>query len=193
MAKVTAVGVWCPRCGQTKTAADFHRKGTNGFQAYCRSCFKELGAARYLADKDRILEQSRQWSRENRDKVNAARRKRRADPVYRARELARDRERDRLRHPDRWIREHYNLTREQWNALLAAQGGGCAICGTTVPKGIGRFHVDHDHACCPGKKSCGKCVRGLLCNRCNPLLGYVNDDPALLRKAAAYLEVHHLR
>ena len=48
----------------------------------------------------------------------------------------------------------------EYDALLAAQGGGCAICGN-APK-TRRLHVDHDH-------KTGK-VRGLLCHRCNRAL-----------------------
>lgn len=81
----------------------------------------------------------------------------------------------------------HGVTLDQYDALLAAQGGGCAICGSTNPRGRGRFHVDHDHACCPGKKSCGSCVRGLLCGNCNPGLGAFGDDPDRLLAAAAYL------
>lgn len=84
------------------------------------------------------------------------------------------------------LRQH-SLTVEQYEALLAAQGGVCAICGTGEPRGRGRFHVDHDHACCPGQQSCGKCVRGLLCGNCNPGLGAFGDDPERLLAAAAYL------
>jgi hypothetical protein len=83
--------------------------------------------------------------------------------------------------------KRYGVTFEQYDELLAQQGGGCAICGGTTPYGRGRFHVDHDHTCCPGQYSCGKCVRGLLCGRCNPGLGAFQDSPSLLLAAAAYL------
>ena len=69
---------------------------------------------------------------------------------------------------------------------------GCAICGSAETKGQGskhgQFSVDHDHSCCPDRtKSCGKCVRGLLCNHCNVILGFAKDNPDLLIAAAAYL------
>jgi hypothetical protein len=48
--------------------------------------------------------------------------------------------------------------------------------------------VDHDHTCCSGEITCGKCVRGLLCVRCNTVLGLLRDDPEILRAAIAYLE-----
>lgn len=63
----------------------------------------------------------------------------------------------------------FNLTVEQYDAMLEAQGGVCAIC-KNPPKNV-RLHVDHDHACCPGKRVCGQCVRGLLCWNCNKFLG----------------------
>jgi hypothetical protein len=86
------------------------------------------------------------------------------------------------------IRIKYSLTREQYDALLDAQGGGCAICGTTQAGNRGRMlNVDHDHACCAGHKSCGQCVRGLLCARCNVGLGAFQDNPDRMVAAAAYL------
>ena len=85
----------------------------------------------------------------------------------------------------------YKVTPERYAAILARQGGGCAICGRKPEPGK-RLHVDHDHACCPAKKrSCGKCVRGLLCSACNTMLGHANDDPDVLRRGIDYLERAH--
>ncbi|MFG3338160.1 endonuclease domain-containing protein [Streptomyces tendae] len=65
------------------------------------------------------------------------------------------------------VERMYGLPRESFAALLALQGGGCAICGA-VEAGYGRrWHIDHDHDCCPGERSCGQCVRGILCLTCN--------------------------
>jgi hypothetical protein len=50
------------------------------------------------------------------------------------------------------------------------------------------LHVDHDHACCPGPKSCGKCVRFLLCDKCNVGLGSFSDDPLRMAKAIIALK-----
>ena len=82
------------------------------------------------------------------------------------------------------LRLDFNMTVEQYEALLAEQGGGCAICGGIDSR---RLNVDHDHACCPGRASCGKCVRGLLCINCNLTLGTAKDNPAVLRAGVRYL------
>lgn len=52
------------------------------------------------------------------------------------------------------------------------------------------LNVDHDHGCCPGSYSCGRCVRGFLCAQCNSVIGYARDDIAIVRSAVAYLERH---
>lgn len=77
----------------------------------------------------------------------------------------------------------YRLTVQEYEAILMNQNGLCAICKTNEPGGRWNiWNVDHDHKCCPGKKSCGKCVRGLLCQTCNVILGMLEDqnlDPKL--------------
>lgn len=79
------------------------------------------------------------------------------------------------------LMENYGLTLEDYAALLAAQGGRCAICGGTRKKNL---DVDHDH-----KKVGRESVRGLLCPRCNrQILRHARDNAALLRAAADYLD-----
>lgn len=66
----------------------------------------------------------------------------------------------------------YGMTQEQYDEMLEAQGGVCKICRkpSTNKRKTGvtfRLAVDHLHSCCPGNKSCGKCIVGLLCLSCN--------------------------
>ena len=68
----------------------------------------------------------------------------------------------------RSLKRLYNITIEDYDLMLRDQEYGCAICGTDKPGGMGRFHVDHDH-------KTGR-VRGLLCHRCNSILGYSGDS-----------------
>lgn len=75
------------------------------------------------------------------------------------------------------LRRLYNITAAQYDELLAFQGGHCAIC-PRLP-GKTRLAVDHDH-------KTGR-TRGLLCWRCNGLIGKGDDDPDLMESAARYL------
>ncbi|MHB8490621.1 MAG: endonuclease domain-containing protein [Solirubrobacteraceae bacterium] len=75
---------------------------------------------------------------------------------------------------------------------MAAQQGVCAICkqpetATHQTGWVRRLSVDHDHACCPGNRSCGNCVRGLLCSRCNNVLGSMRDSVELIDAMSLYL------
>src|SRR5438034_11558095 len=70
------------------------------------------------------------------------------------------------------------LTEDEYEAMLEAQVGVCAIC-KEKPKGS-RLAVDHVH----GTDQ----VRGLLCNLCNPALGLFKDDTGRLKAAIEYLE-----
>lgn len=78
------------------------------------------------------------------------------------------------------------MTLADYDELLQKQGGGCAICKTTVGTRRNgkemRLAVDHCHTT--------NRVRGILCNSCNSGLGRFKDDPERLRQAAAYLEEH---
>ena len=89
----------------------------------------------------------------------------------------------------RRLKRHYGLTEAEYDAMVVAQGDSCAICGTTDRQGKS-WHIDHDHACCPGNKSCGKCVRGLLCAICNQGLGHARDDVSILASMIDYLNAH---
>lgn len=79
-------------------------------------------------------------------------------------------------------RHHINF-----QAAYDAQKGLCAIGGEPLPEKLDSIHIDHDHACCPGHQSCGKCFRGLTCRPHNVGLGMFNDDFELLERAARYI------
>jgi Recombination endonuclease VII len=73
------------------------------------------------------------------------------------------------------------LTQEQFDRLLEVQGHACAMCHEPFDGGQ-LIHVDHDHACCQKRnRSCGKCVRGLLCRGCNIALGHIERRYDLAR------------
>lgn len=158
----------CTSCGREFALDQFYRGPSGNPVSPCREC-KRLWQKRHRA--------------ENPERVRVQRR-----ASYRARYEA-------VTRPYK-LRKLYGLTELQYLDLLARQGGGCAICAVT-PEELSRtatgepkwLAVDHDHACCPGSRSCGKCVRGLLCSNCNKGLGNFQDDPQLLVIARHYLEL----
>lgn len=81
------------------------------------------------------------------------------------------------------IRKH-GIEPDTYFEMLNEQDGTCKVCQETSDK----LYIDHDHNCCNGVNSCGKCIRGLLCNRCNLLLGLAKDRSDILNSAITYLE-----
>jgi hypothetical protein len=88
------------------------------------------------------------------------------------------------------LKNIYNLTTEQKQNMLTAQDNKCKLCGKAFDVNIKALvpHVDHDHECCLGRKSCGKCIRGFLCRTCNSFLGLVKDNITTLENAIQYLK-----
>lgn len=78
----------------------------------------------------------------------------------------------------------YHITKDDFILMIDRQGGCCAICKT--PGDWQSLVVDHDHACCV-RDSCGKCVRGALCKKCNTALGWFGDSAELLISALRYV------
>lgn len=85
----------------------------------------------------------------------------------------------------------YGISLNQYEQMFQQQQGLCAVCSqpeTVVMYGqVKALCVDHDHSCCPAKRSCGKCIRGLLCHFCNMAAGYVRDNPEVATALATYL------
>lgn len=87
----------------------------------------------------------------------------------------------------------YQMSDERFADLLAEQDDKCAVCRGEFgvrTDGVVQVIIDHDHACCPGHRSCGECVRGLTCQRCNLAVGWYEvlvADDALSSAIGRYL------
>ena len=82
-------------------------------------------------------------------------------------------------------RTHPHLESPESRKKSKIQGYACGMCRELFAEGQ-LIHVDHDHGCCRVKnRSCGKCVRGLLCHGCNIALGHIEHRYAMAR---AYLD-----
>lgn len=75
------------------------------------------------------------------------------------------------------------ITPAERDAMLEAQGGKCAICGTSGTDV--RWCADHCHTT--------GAVRGVLCHPCNSGLGMFRDNPVALAAAIDYLAAASLQ
>jgi NMD protein affecting ribosome stability and mRNA decay len=160
----------CSRCHQEKPLSEFYRQVTSpsGRGSYCKPCS--------------AAQKSDYWNRTPayREKSNARRATWASNPEHQER-IRDSRKRWRRRNPEynrqAQIRHRYGKDAEaQYIALLEAQNGNCALCGK---KPNHRLHIDHNHRT--------KEIRGLLCTRCNSLLGFADDSLDRLVAAAGYL------
>lgn len=170
----------CSKC-QTFLSYDKFNKGSNaGYSSYCKLCQSEYYHQTWGANKKKKIktEISRQCYRckqmfpnnefrEGNHRLTSYCKKCKSD-IGRSYNIAR-----------------FGLTIEMYVDLEREQGGVCKICKQADTK---RLSVDHDHKCCSGVLSCGKCIRGLLCSRCNKTLGMVQDNIEYLQNMIKYLQ-----
>jgi hypothetical protein len=127
---------------------------------YCPPCRRVSANEKQKNFRARNLDRLREKDRE-------FGRRRNQDPVFKAKKRV------------YILRKTYGMSIADYDALLHKQGGRCAICrGSHVGHGE-HLHVDHDH-------STGA-IRGLLCAKCNTMLGLSGDSPEVLRAAIDYL------
>lgn len=142
-----------------------------------RAKARAYNRARYHRNIEKLRAYNREWQK----------RKYSTNPEHRLRRLAKkkqERDADPLYCRKHHLKRKYGLTLAEFDRMLAAQNGACAICGTTRPGASGSMRIDHDHR--TGR------IRALLCDRCNRALGIVNDDVSLLQAAIRYLQKHAL-
>jgi hypothetical protein len=130
----------------------------------------------------------REYYRKNKDKIRAKQNAwREANPEVMAAEAAKAKAKYHELTPDqrkeRTLKSVYGITLSEWDAMLAAQGNQCAICGTKAGDKREDWATDHCH--CTGK------VRSILCSPCNLMLGHARENPDTLSKAIDYLKAHN--
>lgn len=149
-------------------------------EGQCRPCKKawyeknkerlrKAKAAAYEANKERHREERARYYQANKEKIKAK------VAAY-AKENG-----DKVRGYQ--LEKTYGVSLEVFEQMNAQQGGLCKICGGPPTENRKNLSVDHDHL--TGR------VRGLLCLRCNVLLGFAMESVDLLDKAKAYLEANH--
>jgi Recombination endonuclease VII len=166
---------WCSGCKRLLTLVSFHKSKdkSDGLSSRCKGCSiassEESRQKRLAQDPEgyRSLLNQRAAEARARAKANGRLQVTQRKQALRA----------------------YGLTLETFAVMLTGQHYRCAICRSPFRDAYDT-HIDHDHACCPrGRRhTCGNCVRGILCSHCNTALGKFRDDPAILRRAARYIE-----
>lgn len=161
----------CTKCGELKPLDEFYVAPgmRDGRRNDCKACNLAAKAARHRANPGPGRERARRWQAENPERHRAKQEEYRLD----GRKKTADRR--------SYLKRKFGITLEQYDEMLAAQGGVCALCGRPPTEGIS-LHVDHHHET--------GAIRKLLCFRCNNALGDLGDDPDLLRSAARYLDAH---
>ena len=79
---------------------------------------------------------------------------------------------------------HHGITREMFDEMIISQSGLCKICLAQLIKPS----IDHNHQCCEGTYSCGYCIRGLICRKCNSAIGLAGDSSETLIRMAEYID-----
>jgi hypothetical protein len=161
----------CKVCGEDKPLDDFYRANgmRDGRRNDCKACNNAAKRARTAANPEANRERVKRWRVENPDRYREAQRRNKRSVSGRRRER------------DGHLRRKFGITIEQYEEMLEAQGGRCAICGREPHPTIS-LHVDHDHV--RGH------LRGLICFDCNAGLGKFRDRRRLLAAAMAYLDAH---
>jgi hypothetical protein len=171
----------CTKCHKTKPHSEFHKKKQvgDGYAYHCKQCVKEYDKKEYdpkrvyaIKEKDGLLHcrKCEQYLDKSKFWNNLTYCKDCSKLVGHSANLKR-----------------FGLTVDNYIDLEKSQNSLCKICNEPE-KHNKRLSVDHDHACCPGANSCGKCVRGLLCSNCNKTLGLIKDDVKILQKMIEYLQ-----
>ncbi len=144
----------CVKCGVEKPLSEYHLKaaGRDGHRNDCISCVSVRNAECYRGNPKPIKERNSAYYYAHKPQKAAYARKRK-------------------------LEIEYGLTQDEFDAMVLAQGGCCAICGR---QSEGKFNIDHDH-------DTGN-VRGLLCGPCNRGIGLLGDSAETLQRAVAYLE-----
>jgi len=131
---------------------------------------KELRSIYYITNKDKVLEQCRQWRIKNRGKI-----KKRDNTWYiNNKKIVLEKQYEYN------LKRYYGINIEQYNDLFSKQEGKCSICNKHQTTLKNKLVVDHDHA--TGE------IRGLLCKKCNVMIGFAEENIEILENTINYLK-----
>lgn len=184
----------CTKCKSDLPLDSFnkHRRNRDGLDSWCRQCKNAASRNWAKSNPEKVKAYSRMWNLQNPEKRRNLKRLYRQRHPQRAAEQVRKAVRkkwDTKYRPDRWrrwLQEKYGITEAQFDAIVQKQKNRCAICKNVQSQGPRRPNLCVDHCHVTGR------VRGLLCFKCNVMLGAIGDSQKTLRAAIRYLKEHEL-
>lgn len=184
----------CTKCQVFKETKEFHKwsKGQDGLKLHCKQCVKAYDLAehdpkrkyprKYKEDGTILCQRCKEYLPEDSFPRRVGGKYK--TKVYKTTSYCLDCSKY-MGHLDVY-RKYGGMTPEDYLRIEAEQNGACKICNKD--NNGKRLMVDHDHNCCPGQNTCGKCTRGLLCKNCNWGLGNAQDSIEILQKMINYLK-----
>lgn len=166
----------CKRCENWRSVEDFSSDKTraDGKHPYCKLC-RSIDNKRYISENPEAREKKRRrsydWKINNPERYNRLIKKWKLENSEHKSMLDRKSQ----------LWSHYKMTIETYLEMLESQGGRCVICNKNK-----KLYVDHDHSCCVDKTTCGKCVRGLICQKCNMMMHYIDEYDEYLEIGREY-------
>lgn len=159
----------CYKCQVSKSLDQFYKQGNSQYDYYCKYC--RVGASiqsQHNNTKKCSIEDCKKphyaktwcrmhyarWVRTGQTNRKSSRVKKQRTYIYNGKEFTYRKSYE--------LMYKYKMTQEEFDERTSK---GCEICG--IEQVDTSFHVDHDHNCCDGVISCGECVRGVICSRCN--------------------------
>lgn len=152
-----------PQCSEQRDLMAINEKRRKGreYMAKYKEMFPEkirTGGQKYRAkNKKRLSEKAKAYYLKNRERIVA-------------------------RNNNTYYQRNYKISYKEYEDMLAAQDGMCAICSTPASSLITRLFVDHNHTT--------GAVRGLLCHGCNTGIGFLRESIIHLENAISYLKKH---
>lgn len=168
----------CKRCDNWKAFSDYpkDKSRSDGLHPYCKLC-RSIDNKRYIAEnpeaRERRKRRSYEWRVDNPERYKELISKWKDDNSQHKKVLDRK--------SQLWT--HYRLTIDKYLEMVDEQNGLCAIC-----KKNKKLYVDHDHSCCPSSTTCGECTRGLICQKCNMMMHYIDESNEYLEEGREYAE-----
>jgi hypothetical protein len=166
----------CSKCGEYKSVDEFCRDKhqLSGLSCSCKKCHNKQGRESDAVYRENRKARTKKYHQEHLEQDKA---RRHAHYIRNWERIAQEYE---LTARGIRLQKYYNMTLDDYDAMLKTQNNQCVICGKTPEENGKRLCVDHDHET--------GAVRGLLCDKCNTGLGFFRDSIDLVSRAKKYLK-----